>query len=67
MRAHAMDMSEPYLQLLGLTYHVTQSLEGRITERRKPSGILVLDTRWPLCQRLAIKMFFHAATIWQLR
>lgn len=67
MQAQPMNIPEHYLRLLDLTYHVIQSLEGKTTERRRPSGILVVDTRWPLCQRLAIKMFFHAATIYQLR
>ena len=67
MQAQAIDMPERYLQLLGLTYQVIQSLEGTTRERRRPSGVLVVDARWPLCQRLAIKMFFHAATIYQLR
>jgi hypothetical protein len=67
VRAQPIDLSRPYLQLLGLTYDVIQSLEGSMRERRRPSGLLVVDARWPLCQRLAIKMFFHAATIYQLR
>lgn len=67
MRAQPIDLSGPYLQLLGLTYQVIQSLEGTTREIRRPSGLLVVDARWPLCQRLAIKMFLHAATIYQLR
>lgn len=46
-----------YLQLLDLTYEVAQSLEG------KPSA----DPRLPDCQQLALKLFYHAATIYCLR
>jgi hypothetical protein len=46
-----------YLQLLDLTYEVAQSLKG------KPSP----DSRWPGCQQLATKLFFHAATVYWLR
>ena len=50
------DMNE-YIQLLDLTYQVVQSLQG------KPSP----DSRWPDCQQLATKLFFHAATVYSLR
>jgi hypothetical protein len=46
-----------YLKLLDLTYQVTQSLKG------KPSS----DPRWFDCQQLAAKLFFHAATVYDLR
>jgi hypothetical protein len=48
---------DQYLQLLDLTYEVAQSLKG------KPSP----DSRWPDCQQLAAKLFFHAATVYWLR
>jgi hypothetical protein len=50
------DINE-YIQLLDLTYQVIQSLQG------KPSP----DSRWPDCQHLATKLFFHAATVYRLR
>jgi len=46
-----------YLPLLELTYQVIQSLDG----------IKTPDTRWPDCQQLASKMFFHAATAFSIR
>ena len=46
-----------YLQLLDLAYEVVQSLKG------KPSP----DSRWSSCQSLAIKLFFHATTVYWLR
>src|SRR5260221_10792360 len=48
---------DQYLQLLDLTYEVAQSLKGK----KSP------DPRLPDCQQLAVKLFFHAATVYQLR
>jgi hypothetical protein len=45
-----------YLQLLDLTYQVAQSLQGKQSANQ-----------WmPDCQKLALKLFYHAATIYQL-
>ncbi len=49
--------TDQYLQLLDLIYEVAQSLNGK----RSP------DSRWPDCQQLATKLFFHAATVYWLR
>jgi hypothetical protein len=49
--------TDQYLQLLDLAYEVAQSLAG------KPS----LDSRWPDCQQLALKLFYHATTVYMLR
>lgn len=49
--------TDQYLQLLDLTYEVAQSLKGRLSP----------DYRWPDCQQLATKLFFHAATVYWLR
>jgi hypothetical protein len=57
MLTQSLSTTEQYLQLLDLAYEVAQSLEG------KPSP----DSRWPDCQQLATKLFFHAATIYWLR
>ncbi|MBL8097839.1 MAG: hypothetical protein JNK81_01580 [Anaerolineales bacterium] len=46
-----------YLKLFDLTYHVTQSLEGT----KYP------DKRFYDCNKLAFKLFSHAATIYWLR
>jgi hypothetical protein len=48
---------DEYLQLLDLTYEVAQSLKGKLSS----------DPRWPDCQQLAAKLFFHAATVYWLR
>lgn len=48
---------EDYLRLLDLTYEVAQSLKG------KPAT----DPCMPDCQKLAIQLFYRAATIHQLR
>ncbi len=57
MSIQAVPTTDQYLQLLDLTYEVAQSLRG------KPSP----DNRWPDCQQLAAKLFFHAATVFWLR
>lgn len=46
-----------YPSYLSLMYQVVQSISG------KPS----IDPRWPDCQELAAKLFFHASTIHWLR
>jgi hypothetical protein len=46
-----------YPAFLSLTYQVVQSIQDRISE----------DPRWPDCQELAAKLFFHSATIYWLR
>ena len=46
-----------YLQLLDLTYEVAQSLKGKSLD----------DHRWPDIQQLALKLFYHAASIYFLR
>lgn len=56
MAVHEVGIAELYLQLLDLAYKVAQSLEGK-----KP------DNPWlPDCQKLALKLFYHAATIYWL-
>lgn len=50
-------INQDYLQLLDLTYQVAQSLNG------KPAP----DHRLRDCNKLAAKLFFHAATIYWLR
>jgi hypothetical protein len=57
MFLQSLSTTSQYLQLLDLVYEVAQSLKG------KPSS----DFRWPSCQQLATKLFFHAATIYWLR
>jgi hypothetical protein len=46
-----------YPQLLELTYQVIQSLDGKKST----------DPRWPDCQQLAAKLFFHAATVYSIK
>lgn len=48
---------ENYLKLLDLSYEVAQSLKGK----------LVSDGRMADCQQLAIKILYHATTLWHLR
>lgn len=50
-------VQEEYLELLNLVFEVAQSLKGKIAS----------DPYLPHCQQLAIKLFYHAATIYQLR
>lgn len=45
-----------YLELLDLTYQVVDSLKGKRSS----------DIRWPDCQQLATKLFFHTSTIYWL-
>ncbi len=52
-----MDFQDEYLQMLDLMYQVAQSLKGK----KHP------DPRYHDCNRLALKLFFHAATIYWLR
>jgi hypothetical protein len=52
-----MSTQEQYLELLDLTYEVAQSLEGKLSA----------NPYLPDCQQLAAKLFYHAATIYQLR
>lgn len=52
-----MNAQDEYLLLLDLTYHVAQSLDGM----KYP------DQRFYDCNRLALKLFYHAATIHWLR
>jgi len=52
-----MSIQEEYLQLLNLAYEVAQSLKGK----------QAVNPYLPDCQHLAAKLFFHAATIYQLR
>ena len=49
-------IKDQYLQLLDLTYEVVQSLKGK----KMP------DSRLVDCEQLAVKLFFHAATVYQL-
>jgi len=56
MSSQSPSTPDQYLQLLDLAYEVAQSLKG------KPSP----DSRWPNCQQLAAKLFFHAATVYRL-
>ena len=51
-----MSVQEDYLQLLDLAYEVAQSLKGKRAE----------NPYEPDCQKLAAKLWFHAATIYQL-
>jgi hypothetical protein len=46
-----------YPSFLSLTFQVAQSIAGKQSA----------DPRWPDCQELATKLFFHAATIYCLR
>lgn len=52
-----MSIQADYLQLLNLAYEVAQSLKGKQSA----------NPYLPDCQQLAAKLFFHAATIYQLR
>ena len=53
MQTQSSTTIDEYLKLLDLVYEVAQSLEG------KPSP----DFRWPDCQQLATKLYFHAALV----
>jgi hypothetical protein len=55
-----------YLRILELSFQVINALDEKVMERRRSSGLIVIDDRWPQCQRLAIKVFHHAVTIYQL-
>jgi hypothetical protein len=57
MLVQTMPIAEQYLQLLNLTYEVAQSLKGKAST----------DPRLPDCQQLMTKLFFHVATIYDLR
>ncbi len=57
MSTRKLSTKDEYLQLLDLTYEVAQSIKGKTSS----------DTRWPDCQQLAVKLFFHAATVYWLR
>ena len=52
-----MENQNEYLSLLDLTYHVAQSLEGKTYP----------DSRFYDCNSLALKLFFHGATLYWLR
>ena len=57
MTVQQMFTKDEYLQLLNLAFEVAQSLKGKSSP----------DSRWPDCQQLAAKLYFHAATVYWLR